>query len=121
MFDNDAKKMLFHIRPHEYSRYLRFETIAVSFRGCTSTSLEPPPLKETQFFWQLLSSSLPLGELATWWHQHLFLAHSGKEELEEGKDLFRTFGINLQNTGQIFSFFQLLVHFEDNSKDNLLL
>lgn len=99
-------------------KYFTRETVTVSFRGCTWTSLEHPPLKEAEFFWQLLSSSLPLGELATWWHQHLFLAHSGKPELEERKDLFCTSGINLQNTGQICSVFYLLAAFEEVHKDN---
>lgn len=70
------------------------------------------------FFWQLLSSSLPLGELASWRHRHLFLAHSGKQELEEGGDLFCTFGINLQNTGQQCFFLELLVHFKDDREDS---
>lgn len=30
------------------------------------------------FFWQLLSSSQPLGELATWWQKHLLGARGGK-------------------------------------------
>ena len=70
------------------------------------------------FFWQLPSSSLPLGELASWRHRHLFLAHSGEQELEEGGDLFCTFGINLQNTGQQCFFLELLVHFKDEHKDS---